>query len=506
MQPPATSEIGLDQTVSVRPVGFEVTSQDAMPTQASMPAPVVIGSPRQSEAGGQEWAELKPSDRANAESNIAASALEPLGFSINLPTALALVGGNHPVVAVAKWRVQEAYANLDRARVMWLPSIQPGFSFHRHDGNYQASNGDIIDVNRNSFQYGLGNNATGAGTTPTAGLSAQFHLADAIFEPEIAKHQAWARGHASTSVVNQQLRDASIAYLNFLRAHQDRSIMRQSQGLVDELVTLTTSFAQAGAGLQSDADRLQTEAAMVAARLNQSEEAVAVSEARLAQVLSLDGVETFSPAEPTLVPITFAEASIDGASLIQIGLTHRPELKESQNLVAAACEEYHRQKISPFVPSVLLGFSSGGFGGGLGNELENVDGRYDLDAAMTWRVRNLGFGEQAERRRAASQVQRAKYEKLRLMDEVVRQVDQSHRQVRRRGERIEIAQRAIGFAQDSFDRNLSRIRDGQGLPIEALQSVRALEESRRLYLAAVADHNEAQFQLQWALGWAITAP
>ncbi len=47
---------------------------------------------------------------------------------INLPTALAMIGGQHPVVGFARWRVQEAYAQLDRAKIMWLPSIQSGFN------------------------------------------------------------------------------------------------------------------------------------------------------------------------------------------------------------------------------------------------------------------------------------------------------------------------------------------------------------------------------------------
>jgi hypothetical protein len=70
---------------------------------------------------------------------------------LNLPTALSMVGGQHPAVGFARWQVQEAYAQYDQARVLWLPTIQSGFSFHRHDGNYQASDGSIVEVNRNSF-------------------------------------------------------------------------------------------------------------------------------------------------------------------------------------------------------------------------------------------------------------------------------------------------------------------------------------------------------------------
>jgi outer membrane protein TolC len=52
---------------------------------------------------------------------------------------------------------------------------------------------------------------------------------------------------------------------------------------------------------------------------------------------------------------------------------------------------------------------------------------------------------------------------------------------------------------------LDRIRDGQGLPIEALQAIQALEASERAYLSAVADYNRAQLQLQWALGWPVNS-
>ena len=124
-------------------------------------------------------------------------------LQLNLPTVLSLIDGQHPVVGMAQWRVQEAYAQLDQARALWLPSIRTGFSFNRHDGNLQASDGQIVDVNRNSFQYGLGVGATGAGTTPVPGLVAQFHMADAIFQPKIAHSNASARSHAASAVAQR---------------------------------------------------------------------------------------------------------------------------------------------------------------------------------------------------------------------------------------------------------------------------------------------------------------
>ncbi len=417
---------------------------------------------------------------------------------MNLPTALAMIGGRHPAVGIAQWRVREAYAQLEQARVLWLPSIQAGMSYHRHDGNYQASDGAIIDVNRGNLQYGLGMGATGAGTTIRPGLIAKFHLADAIFQPKTAQKNAWAQTHAVDAALNRQLLEAALAYINLVNAHQQRSVLDQSRERTSGLAKLTRDFAEAGQGLQADADRLQTELELVESRVVASGERVAVASARLAETLNTDPTSQFIPLDPTVVPIQMVDQGADKTALITTGLSNRPELKQAGALVAAACDAYKRQKFSPFLPSVLLGFSTGGFGGGLGNDVDNVEARYDFDALVSWEVRNLGFGEQASRRASHARIQQVKFEKIRLMDQVAREIAEAHAQVAHRRQQVAITRRAVESAENSYQRNLSRIRDGQGLPLEVLQSVRALEAARLAYLEAVVDYNEAQFQMQWA--------
>ena len=159
----------------------------------------------------------------------------------------------------------------------------------------------------------------------------------------------------------------------------------------------------------------------------------------------------------------------------------------------------------PLSPVCCSGFSTGGFGGGLGNNLENTAGRYDFDGVVSWELRNLGLGERAARRNANARIQQAKFEKIRIMDQVAREVSEAYSQVRHRAERMTITQQAIQLGENSYQRNLSRIRDGQGLPLEALQSLRALEEAQRAYLDAVVEYNQAQLQLQWSLGWPVNA-
>jgi outer membrane protein TolC len=492
--------VGEDQLVSsVQPVVYEAVAkeqadaveQEGLVTVASA-VPVSDETPVL--VNGQAFTPEVPS-----------ASLGSVPVPVNLPTVLAMIGGQHPVVGFAQSRVQEAYAQLDRAKVMWLPSIQTGFNYRRRDGNYQAVDGAIVDVNLNSMNYGLGAGAVAAGSPTRPGIVAQFHLADALFTPKVAEKTAWAREHAASATLNRQLLDGGIAYIDLLEAYQDYEILSESVRRNSELAKITQDFAIAGAGLKSDADRSTTELVMVQSRQLAAREGQLVASTRIARVLSIPMSSAILPQDTVAVPLELTPQLPDEPSLISTGLATRPELKESQALVAAACAAYKREKQAPFIPSILLGFSTTSFGGGLGSDAENFGGRYDVDAMMVWETRNLGFGEAAARRERNAQVHQATFTKLRMMDQVAQEIAEANIQVGVRRQQVELTQQAIAHARDSYVRHMERIKEGQGLPIEALQAIQALENSERAYLRAVTAYNRSQLQLQWALGWSITS-
>ncbi|MDG2220383.1 MAG: TolC family protein [Rubripirellula sp.] len=506
-QKPARSQVSASETKQAQPQQRQADppqSQEAMAVLQTEAAVALMAKEIAELPALPELTELGPADHVVLP---AETLTEPIrderGIELDLVSALAAIGGQHPAVGLARWRVEEAYARWSQAKILWIPTLQAGMSFHRHDGNYQASNADIVDVSRSSLQTGLGVGATGAGTTPRPGLVAQYHLADAIFQPDITQKQAWAAQHSAHGVNQRQLMDASVDYLQWLAAHLDHQILQESRQRTADLAKLTGDFAATGQGLQADADRLNTELAFIDNRLLQADEQIEVRGAQLVQTLSLSHSQPMVPRDPTIAPIEFVAQGTDRAELIATALGSRPELRESRAMVAAACAAHRRQKWAPFVPSVLLGFSTGSFGGGLGNNVDNVDGRYDFDASVAWQARQLGLGEVAARRESASQVQQARFESARVMDQVAREVSEFHSQTQFRAKRIELSKRAIQSAKDSYQRDLSRIREGQGLPIETLQSLQALEQAQRNYLNSVVDYNQAQFQLQWAIGWSV---
>ena len=231
-------------------------------------------------------------------------------------------------------------------------------------------------------------------------------------------------------------------------------------------------------------------------------ESVRVASARLAELLRVDPSLALVPQEPSIMAIDLV-ADAELTELISTGLMNRPELAESRSLVCEAIHRFQREKYSTLIPSVVLGISSGGFGGGRGGTVATFRDRFDFDGGVYWEMRNFGLGDRAARHLAAAQLDQAEARQVAAMDRVAREVSEAHAQVTSRRNQRSIAENAVEAATDSYNRNMERIREGQGLPIEVLQAIDALDRARREYLRTLVDYNEAQFRLHRALGWPI---
>jgi len=421
---------------------------------------------------------------------------------LTLSAALAMVSGQNPLVAFAAERYSEAYARLEAARVLWLPAVRAGVSYNKHEGVLQSSEGAVLDASRGSLASGLGVLAVGTGSPAVPGVVARFHVTDAIFQPRIANRIAAARQAAANATTHDVLLETALAYLRLLEAIEQQAIAEETLENAQQLADLTATFAQTGQGPQADADRARAELVVRKNEVTRAEEGVEVASARLNELLSLDAQATILPQEPTIVPVDLVDREKPVTELLSTGLANRPELAESRHLVCEAVHRYRREKYAPLLPSALLGVSYDGFGGGEGSTIENFRDRFDFDAACYWEVRNLGFGESAIRDETRSRYRQAQLREVQVMDRVAREIIEAHAQVQARHKQIAVAESGIEAATDSYRRNSERIRAGEGLPIEVLQSIQALSQARREYLRTLVDYNEAQFRLHRALGWA----
>jgi outer membrane protein TolC len=427
----------------------------------------------------------------------------PRIYPIDFSTALSIAAGENPQVAYSRQRINEAFAQMRSAEVLWVPSLRAGMNYNKHEGAIQDVAGNMIETSRGSVYSGLGAQAVGASSPAVPGLVMNFHTRDFIYQPRITHQVLAARRQASRAALNDTLMDAALAYNDLLEAMELEAIAAQTRDNTLQLADLTGQYARTGQGLPADADRAQAELATRQVEVQRAAEQVQVASVRLARTLSQDPTIRLAPTEPTIAPIELAPTGCSVQQLVAMGLGNRPELAESRFLVDAAIEQLRREQNAPLIPSVLLGMSYGGNGGGLGGDIENYGDRMDFDAVAYWELRKLGYGEQAARAAAQSKVEQARWRQVQVMDQTASEIAEAFVQVESRRRQMALARSGIAAAQDSYRRNAARILDALGLPIEALQSIQALDNAQRQYTQTVADFNRAQFRLHRALGWPI---
>jgi outer membrane protein TolC len=191
--------------------------------------------------------------------------------------------------------------------------------------------------------------------------------------------------------------------------------------------------------------------------------------------------------------------------LITTGLRNRPELAEAQALVQATLTRLRQAKLRPFIPSLAVRYSGGGFGGGVNSFFGNFDGRSDADVNLYWEVQNLGFADRAIASQRAAQRRTATLELMKVQDRVAAEVVQAEKRRLATARQMEQAGRAVPEAHASLELNFTNIRRGAGLagatrPIEVLQPIQGLAQARADYLDSVIAFNRAQFRLYRALG------
>ena len=241
--------------------------------------------------------------------------------------------------------------------------------------------------------------------------------------------------------------------------------------------------------------------------VQQGEEEVAVASARLARRLHLDPVVRIHPARAAdradhadrrehsrrgPGPRGAPEPARDRRSL-------RRGRRRGDALPAGA--------LRPLLPTLWLGFSGGGFGGGsnlVPPLLGNFGGRTDFDVRAYWTLQNLGLGNLALWRQRRAEVGVAMGEQSRTINQVRREVSAALADATAARGQIDVTARQLATAKRGFREDLDRIRGTIGLPIEVENSLDLLAEARQNHLRAIIDYNRRSSGSSWR--WARRRP
>ncbi|HEY1380002.1 MAG TPA: TolC family protein [Gemmataceae bacterium] len=421
-----------------------------------------------------------------------ATPAEPARLPIDLPTALRLADASNPTVAVARARVAEAYARLRQADLYWLPTITPGATYQRHDGQLQDTRGAILTVSRQSLFAG-------------AGAIGRVNTADALFLPLIARRLTAAAAADARATVNNVQLDVASTYLDLLSVTAAMAINADTLARAEEMLRLARAADRAGVNkTAADVPRAQTEVSLRRQEAIDLEGRAAVVSARLAQLLLLDPGVDLAPADPVVVPVTLVPDR-PLPELFATAAAYRPELAANRALAAAARDRLRQAQIGPFLPRLELSYVGGTFGGGRDHDFDNFGPRGDATASATWEFRNLGLGNIAIAREREAQVAAASAHIVEVQAQVTAEVAAAAKVSRYRLQTLTAAQEAVRQAVEMY-RRLEASSFGMAGPtrqydaLEPLVAIQALNQARTQYLTEVIEYDRAQFRLYTALG------
>jgi outer membrane protein TolC len=411
---------------------------------------------------------------------------------IDLPSALRLANVSNPTIGVARERVREAYALLREAEVRWLPDLEAGPAYVRHDGIIQNSTGLVFPTNKWNFFIG-------------GGPSLTVNTSDAIFAPLIARRLVQAQEAAARVVTDDVQLNVALTYLDLLRAYGALAINAETVAKVQEMLRVAEAAEKAGFGkTPADANRARAEVALRRQERIDLEGEAAVVSARLAQLLLLEPTLDLRPTDPTVLPISLVpEAPLD--ELVATGLMNRPELAESRSLVAAALERWRQTRMGPLLPQLTVNYFAGDFGGGINDNTQRFGGRGDALAQAVWTLHGFGAADIARTQASRAQYNQAGLHNVEVQAQVAAEVTGAAKLVRSRQRTLASAQEAVRQAEETWRRILLwtkevgfRVRRFEAL--ELLIAEQSLNEARLRYLNEVIEFNRAQFRLYWAMG------
>ena len=428
-----------------------------------------------------------------------------LRFPINLATALRLADARPLIVAAAQASTWVAEAQLARAKVLWVPQLNLGFDYIRHDGGGPDFNKGILTAPSVNFFYGGG------------GMVQNVALTDVFFEPLVARQVLTSRHWDVQTAKNDAVMMAADAYF---AVHQARGsyagalyCVTRGRDLVQRVQQLSGDLVPA-----VEIDRARNMLAELEQRATLNREDWRVRSADLTQVLRLDPRAVIVPLEPDHLQITIVDPARSLDHLMPVALANRPELGAHKELVQAAEDRIRRERSRPVLPRVLInGFQTpyeqlqaGIFGTGPNSSMNQWAGRFDFSVQPLWELEGMGLGNLARIKEQRGEQSGEIIALLATQDRVAGEVTRAQARLQSAAARVSQADRALRTAIITFDGTFeglsqtSRFGDVLVLvnrPAEAVFALMLMKKSIDEYFGTVAEYNRAQFELFHSLGY-----
>jgi outer membrane protein TolC len=409
---------------------------------------------------------------------------------ISFDTVLHLAEGSNAQVALAREKVNESYAEQELADKAWIPQINAGISYYRHEGGIQNEDGTLTNSSTGAFFPGLE-------------IRTGVDLREATYARVDAERKMWQSRGELSRVTNETLLEAVSTYFDLLAARYGEGVALKLEGYHQKLLERAEKMLQPNDQTALVlVEGLRTEmSARKQARLRLRQQGDAAA-AKLAYLLKMPPEVRLVPIDPQPVPIDLGvNAELPTAELVNRAITYGPGVQELQGLMSVIEEGMARlQGPAALLPAVHLCLSEGLFGAGLGADMA-FDNRFDATLQFRWNITTF-LTAREQRKIAESKLMQVQLSMDDLRGKLTFGVQEAQNaivsgrdQVAHGQQMIDHAAKAYELSSNRYEKNLPGASAG-----EVQQAIRAVEQAQVGYLSAVTSYNKAEARLLLLLG------
>jgi outer membrane protein TolC len=409
-------------------------------------------------------------------------------LSVTLDSVLRLAEDQNPQMALAREKVNQAFAEKDLADKHWLPDINVGTGYYRHEGGIQEQDGTLIRSSTGAMIAG-------------ADLSARIDPRATAYAKLDAARRTWQQKGELRRVTAEVLLDAAGTYIDLLAAHSGLAIARSLNGDLISLQTRAQKLANLERGARVEVVRIDGEISGQAQLTRKLEGQARAASAKLAYLLGLDPCTEIVPADEKLVALSLADLDVSCCELVTKATTCGPGVKEMEAILCLIHQGMQDAAgAQRFLPVVTAQALEGSFGAGPNGGLTFTN-RFDLGIQARWNLTELLTAD-TQRRIGNSLAAQAQLTYADLKGKVTLAVQEARESILSGREQLRLAEEQIKHARTASELSDVRLREGiQGSTFsEVLMSQRAVAAARANYLAILREYDKAQIRLMVLTG------
>ena len=407
----------------------------------------------------------------------------PRQLVIDLDSAIELAAGRSPEIQLARVRERMAENTSFAQRFALLPGVTPLFRAFSHKGQAQPQAATNVYVTRTNFL-----------AQPV--ISARWWPGPVVFEL-LASARREDAAKAATETARQQARlEAVEGYFALVRGYALLTIAKEAVAEATEQKRYEETLEARGAGIRAHVLRATAELADRQQNLVLAQKEVAVGSARLVSVLQLGPEVELLPAEIFPTPMVLFPPDENVIDLIEAGFDSRPELREARSELDARERDREAVLYGPLSPFVTPLIQTGAFGPSLGN----MHFSQDAMVIVGWNIGPGGLLDIPRIRGSSYALQQQHLNIDVLKARIQREVTEAKAKLVAADQSLAAAKEEVEAANEYLRLAKDRFAKGATIQLEVLDAERASARAQGRQVEAIADYNDAQWELLRATG------